>query len=221
MPPSVSHFVFCSSFAFISCVIIGVLLCFMIRLLKGVVEFIDHPYLVVDVGGVGYYVCVPSGVLSLVVSGSAIKLFIYTHVREDLLDLYGFSSAEDLKLFEYLLGVSGIGPKTAIGVFTAGDRDRIIRAVLDDDLSFFSGVPRLGKKNAQKLLIELKGKVEGLGESLGGVRKTVGGGDSEVFTALQSFGFSQREIQDALASLDVAGLSVSEKVRKALKYLGK
>lgn len=193
----------------------------MIRLLKGVVELVDHPYLVVDVGGVGYYVYATSDVLSSAGIGSSIRLFVYTHIREDLLDLYGFSSAEDLKLFEYLLGVSGVGPKTAIGVFSVGNRDRIITAVMSEDISFFSSVPRLGKKNAQKLIIELKGKVAGLSYGKE-VKKGIEGMDNgEVVHALESFGFSLREIQEALGSVGDEGKNVPEKVRLALKYLGR
>lgn len=192
----------------------------MIRLLKGTVELIDHPHIIIDVHGVGYYVYATADVLSHIsAAGEQIKLFIYTHIREDLLDLYGFSALEDLKLFESFLNVSGIGPKTAIGIFAAGNRERIIQAIIASDVAFFSSVPRLGKKNAQKLLIELKSKVGALENTHLSIAST--SADGEVVNALKSFGFSTSEIYDAIGHISADGKTVSEKVRLTLKYLGK
>src|SRR6266699_2898003 len=122
----------------------------MIRLLKGIIELQDGPHLLIDVNGVGYHVYATQDVLARSKTGDAIKLFTYTHVREDLLELYGFAALEDLKLFESFLTVSGIGPKTAVGIFTIGSREKILNALATADVNFFTAVPRLGKKNAQK-----------------------------------------------------------------------
>lgn len=191
----------------------------MIRLLKGIIELQDGQHLVIDVHGVGYYVYATQDLLARAVVGDQIKVFIYTHVREDLFDLYGFSSLEDLKLFEQFLNVSGIGPKTAIGIFAVGSRERIMTAITTSDVTFFSSVPRLGKKNAQKIIIELKNKLGSLDE-LDFSSPTLKA-DGEVIEALKGFGFSAREALDALRSLDSEVTSVSEKIRLALKELGK
>src|SRR5438309_1479711 len=160
----------------------------MIRLLKGVIELQDGQHLLIDVNGVGYHVYATQDLLSRSAIGDSVKVFTYTHVREDLLELYGFGALEDLKLFEQLLNVSGIGPKTAIGIFAVGTRERIMNAIATNDVSFFSSVPRLGKKNAQKLIIELKNKLGSLEElEMGSVASQA---DGEVVEALKSFGFT-------------------------------
>ncbi len=191
----------------------------MIAALKGIVELVDTPHIIIDVGGVGYKVLLSNTILSTVTTGQEIKLFIYTHVREDLLDLYGFLHFADLKLFEKLLGVSGIGPKTAMGIFSLGTSSEIISAIVSGDISFFTGVPRLGKKNAQKIIIDLKSKLGSSADidlSDGNFEKT-----SEVLTALEYFGFTTREAKEALQKTKKEGQSVEEKIKLALKYLGK
>ena len=191
----------------------------MIRLLKGIIELQDGQHLLIDVNGVGYHVYATQDLLARSVIGDAIKVFTYTHVREDMLDLYGFSALEDLKLFEQFITVSGIGPKTAIGIFAVGSRERIMTAIATSDVTFFSSVPRLGKKNAQKIIIELKNKLGSLEEldlSTSEARE-----DAEVIEALKGFGFSVKEASDALRSLDAKVTNVSEKIRLALKQLGK
>jgi len=191
----------------------------MIGLLKGKTEFIDGPYAIVDVGGVGYRVLVTNDILSKIEIGKEIKLFTYTYVRDDTLDLFGFSSIDDLKLFEQLISVSGVGPKTAVSIFSIGNRSSIIDAVIRGDVSFFVTVPRLGKKNAQKIIIELKSKIGSLEEldlSTEADEET-----KEVLSVLKSFGFSSKEARDAIKNIDKKVNTVEEKVRLALRHLGK
>jgi Holliday junction DNA helicase RuvA len=191
----------------------------MIRLLKGIIELQDGPHLLIDVNGVGYHVYATQDLLSRSTVGDAVRVFTYTLVREDALDLYGFATLEDLKLFESFLTVSGIGPKTAIGIFAAGSREKIMTAISTSDVTFFSSVPRLGKKNAQKLIIELKNKLGSLEEldlSSPDVKA-----DGEVIEALKSFGFSEKEAMEAIRSLNPDVTNVSEKIRLSLKHLGK
>lgn len=190
----------------------------MIALLHGVVDTRIDPYLIIDVNDVGYKVFVSNSILSKAIIGEKIKLYIYTHVREDVFDLYGFLEPEDLKLFELCISVSGVGPKTAIGIFSVGSRDEIIKSIIGGDVVFFTSVPRLGKKNAQKLIIELKSKLGNREEF------DINASDSEkdeVIAALKGFGFSSGEAYKALRGVDKEGLSTSEMVRMALKQLGK
>lgn len=191
----------------------------MIAALKGIVDSRDDPHLILDVNGVGYKVYASHPVLSRCKVGDTIKLYTYTHVREDLLDLYGFFEPEDLRLFEHFISVSGIGPKTAIAIFTVGSRNEILKAVLSGDVTFFTAVPRLGKKNAQKLIIELKGKLGSIEEF--DVNASAFGESEEAMAALKNFGFTTNEAYTALRSFKTDGLSTSEKVRMALKRLGK
>jgi Holliday junction DNA helicase RuvA len=189
----------------------------MISFLSGTVIIRDDPFLIIDVNGVGYKVYATSDALAEAKVDSPLKVFIYTHVREDILDLYGFSKYSDLKLFESLIGVSGVGPKTAIGVFAVGSSDQILQAIINADTSFFSRVPRLGTKNAQKIIIELKNKVGG-----GELNLSDGSNSNhaEVSAALKGFGFSSSEIREAVGKLD-GSLTVEAQIKEALRHLGK
>jgi holliday junction DNA helicase RuvA len=192
----------------------------MIGTLKGTVEYREDPALIVDVHGVGYRVYVPTTVLAHINGvGDEIKLFTHTHVREDILELYGFLDSSDLKLFQYLIGVSGVGCRTALGIFSVGSRSAIIQAISDGDVSFFTSVPRLGKKNGQKIIIELKNKLGSGGDI--DLSESGGADQSELIVALKAFGFSAAESQEAIQALNGKGETVEEKVRLALKYLGK
>jgi Holliday junction DNA helicase RuvA len=161
-------------------------------------------------------VLVSSSITSTI--GQPIKLFTHTYVREDLLELYGFTQPQDLKLFQYLISVSGVGCKTALTVFSVGSRKEIIHAIVSNDVSFFTSVPRLGKKNAQKIIIELKNK---LGGETDLDLADEGSDADEVVLALKSFGYTQSEARAALKSLNGKGETAGEKVRLALKQLGK
>lgn len=189
----------------------------MIGFLKGILFLRDDPYVVIDVHGVGYKVCASPDFLSKFHMGDTVTIFTHTHVREDTLELFGFVDQAHLELFELLISVNGIGPKTAIGIFGIGSKDQIIGAIRKADVDFFIGVPRLGKKNAQKIIIELKNKIGSVEElDLSGQE-----GIDEVVLALTSFGFSEAEAKAAMRQVGEDGKNVSEKVRLALKYLGK
>lgn len=190
----------------------------MIGMVSGVIEVKDAPYVLVNVSGVGYKVTVSPKLFSTLTLGEKSKLFTYTHVREDILDLYGFSDILDLKLFEYLISVSGVGPKTAIGIFSFGNRSEIIKAISAGDVTFFTKVPRLGKKNAQKIIIELKNKF-GEGRDLD-LSEDMSEESDEVILALKTFGFSTAEAMEATKKLD-KNISSEEKIKIALKNLGK
>lgn len=187
----------------------------MIGHLTGTLISRTDPHIIIDVHGVGYKVCAASDVLSTFHVGDTVSLFIHTHVREDAFELYGFTDEGSLSLFELLLSVSGIGPKTAIGVFALGKKEAVLQAIRSADVAFFTGVPRLGKKNAQKIIIELKGK-------LGAVEELdLQEGDADVVSALTQFGFSSAEAAAAVRAIGKQDASASEKIKLALKYLGK
>lgn len=192
----------------------------MIGTLKGVIDYREDPFLIIDVNGVGYKVLVPNSVLSKITgTGETIKLYTHTHVREDLLELYGFTEPSDLKVFSLLISVSGVGCRTALGIFSVGSRGEIIQAISTGDVSFFTSVPRLGKKNGQKIIIELKNKVGASGDLDLSEKDTAE--KNELLDALKGFGYSAREAQEAIRELEGKGNTIQEKVRLALKYLGK
>jgi holliday junction DNA helicase RuvA len=192
----------------------------MIGSVRGKVILRDGNTIIVETAsGVGYRILVSSKVLSENPIDHQAFIYTYTHVKEDILELFGFSEIADLKLFENLISVNGVGPKTAMSVFSVLTREEIIGGVLKGDVNVFSGIPRLGKKNAQKIIIELKNK---LGDTssfdLNGLDSDAA---DEVYSALQSFGFKPAEIRDALKNVDSKASTPEEKIKIALKYLGK
>lgn len=192
----------------------------MIGSIRGQVTHRRDPYILIEAYGVGYKVLAAASVLTqLQTIGQDMHLFIYSHIREDAFDLYGFLENEDLALFEQLLGVSGIGPKTAMHIFSFGSRLQIVSAIAAEDVEFFTNVPRLGRKNAQKIIIELRGKITDSQASF--LNGNIANEDTEVAEALKGFGFSIKEAQEALRMVAPEGKSVSEKIRLCLKYLGK
>ncbi len=191
----------------------------MIGMLQGVIALKDSPVMVIDVHGVGYNVFVSHAVFAKHQVGENVKLYTYTHIREDALELYGFSSPEDLKLFQMLISVSGVGCKSALGIFSVGSRIDIINAIVKGNVGFFTAVPRLGKKNAQKIIIELKNKLGGI-EDLD-LSEGVTHEQQEAIAALKSFGFTSFEAEQAIRNIARSGLKTEEIVKLALKELGK
>lgn len=191
----------------------------MIGFLRGEVFFREGNSIILDVKGVGYKVLASNEVLEKAKKGAPLELFIYTHVREDNISLFGFLDSLDLKLFEKFLGISGIGPKTAMSIFSVGSRSLITNAIIKGDVDFFSSVPRLGRKNAQKIIIELKNKFGGDGEIdlIGGESKD----SKEILNALESFGFSKKEALGAIKETGDKENTIEGKIKLALKYLGK
>ncbi len=191
----------------------------MIAYLTGTIHSKGINYLIVMTsGGVGYKVYVPTDIITSVDIDMPAALFTHTHVKEDALDLYGFPSQEDLSMFELFLGVSGIGPKTALNIFSNGKLPKIKEAIVKGDVEFFTTVPRLGRKNAQKIIIELRSKLGSLGEL---DLAAEGGETKEIIDALKAFGFSVVEAKEALKFIkDIEG-DTSTKIKSALKFLGK
>lgn len=190
----------------------------MIGSLSGKVDLLLRPYAIIDVAGVGYKVLVSESVYKKLSVSEKVKIFTYTYVREDALELFGFLEIEDLTLFESLITVSGIGPKTALNIFSFGERKDIIEAIVRGDSLFFTSVPRLGTKNAQRIIIELKNKMGGDGEVDLTGRALME--NAEAVEALKNFGFSSGEAQKALRGLS-SDLTTEEKIKLALKALGR
>lgn len=188
----------------------------MIGRLIGIIATHNISPAIVDVSGVGYSVHITQSEAKRIKFGDRATLFIHTHVREDALDLYGFSSEEELALFELLLTVSGIGPKTGLSIIERG-ASAIKKAVLSADTDFFTTIPRLGKKNAQKIIIELKNKLGGLKDidlSQEGESET-----KQIVSALTSMGFDRHDIIEIMPQL-IREDSLENKIRRGIKLLG-
>lgn len=183
----------------------------MIGYLKGVVIDVGNGEIILEVGGVGYLVKVSGGMV--VKRLAPAEMFVYTHVREDEISLYGFESKKALGLFKLLIGVNGVGPKVGMAIIGADKPDRILDAVSRADVEFFTAVPGIGKKGAQKIIIELKNKV-GTVEEL----DLVDGEGDDVVDALVGMGYERRSVVEVLQQVE-DGLDESEKIKRALKLL--
>ena len=188
----------------------------MIAYLEGEVFSASDLGLVVKVGGVGLLVSVPAPLRSRLHPGETICLHTYLVVREDILALYGFETETEREFFILLLGVNGIGPRTALSILAILSVDAIRRAVLSEQPDVFSRVPGVGKKNAQKILLHLQGKIKGDGvEAMSGMNDT----DESVLEALTALGYSIVEAQTAIQAFPKdAPSGVEERLRLALQY---
>jgi Holliday junction DNA helicase RuvA len=172
----------------------------------------------IEVGGIGY--CVRTPLLALDIlkhSGSEVSLFIYTRVAEDALDLYGFPTEEELAFFKQLMSVSGIGPKTALGILNVADVASLKRAIAAGDSTALIKVFGIGKKSAERLVVELRDKVS-LSSGTAGSFAAGDGNDAEVVEALMALGYRADEARKVLK--EITGESVNERLASALKYLG-
>lgn len=185
----------------------------MIGYLRGNVLTTKENTLILDVSGVGYKVLCPLPLLLSLSEGDALSLHIHTHVREDQLTLFGFKDDSDLFLFEKLTSVSGIGPKGALSMLSVHSPSSIAHAVENGDATALSSTPGVGKKTAEKIIIELKGKLAHL---LGAKED-----DSlyEVRLALETLGYSAKEIREALVDIKTDGKTTSTLIKEALIQL--
>lgn len=188
----------------------------MIGRLRGVIVEREQDAIVLEAGGVGYVVSVtPRTLVTLPGVGEEVVLHVHLHVREDQLALFGFDSVLDKNLFRLLLGVSGVGPKVAMAILATMTSDQLTVAVACDDLDALTAVPGIGKRSAQKLLLELKPKLDILE-----VAAVVAGPLGEVREALEGLGYGSDEIRGTLADMP-DGLAIEELLRRSLQQLGR
>jgi holliday junction DNA helicase RuvA len=178
--------------------------------------------LLIDVSGVGYIVRVAPGTAAeCPPHGSPISLFIHTAVREDAIDLYGFPTMQELSFFKLLTSVSGVGPKTALGILTVADVPSLSRAVAHGDASVLTKVYGIGKKSAERIVVELRDKLAKSQEMEGVAAEFQGAGaDSDVLAALEGLGYSASESRAAVRSVPKTVTGVRERLALALKNLG-
>ena len=200
----------------------------MFYYLKGTVAHVA-PYLaVMDCGGVGYACRTTSQTLARIKVGEGAKLFTYLNVREDAMELYGFASEDERNCFELLIGVSGVGPKAALSILSAATPESLAMSVITGDEKALTVAQGIGKKIAQRIILELKdklakGQIAPGGESYGGTGVTVipENKASEASAALAVLGYSQGEIGLALKGIDLETLSLEEIIKQALKKMVK
>ena len=201
----------------------------MFYYLDGTVAHIA-PYLaVIDCGGVGYACRTTNVTLSALSVGKSGKLYTHLNVREDAVELYGFATEEELSCFEMLTGVSGVGPKAALSILSAAPPERLALAIISGDEKALTSAPGIGKKIAQRIILELKDKLAKgqlgnlSGEAYGGTGVTVIPENkvSEAGAALAVLGYSQSEIAMALKGMELDSMTLEQIIKQALKRMVK
>lgn len=191
----------------------------MIASLQGKLESLGTNWAVINVNGIGFQVYLPTSTLStLGRTGTEVRLHTNLVLREDSVTLYGFGSAEELSLFQTLLTVSGVGPKLALAMLSAMSVEQATMAIATGSVELLRTVPGIGKKTAERLILELKDKI---GAGLITTMTPMGQENADVLAALTSLGYSVSEASRAVASLPSAsGLSLEDKVKRALQFFG-
>jgi holliday junction DNA helicase RuvA len=193
----------------------------MIASLTGKIDNLNSDSAVINVGGVGFKVYMPtSDITTIGTPGKEVKVFTHTHVREDNIQLFGFASSEELWLFETLIGVTGLGPKLSLALLSALTPEQLTMAIASGATDLLDTVPGIGKKVASRIVLELKDKI-GAGLAISPADH-VSEENADVLGALTSLGYSAAEAVKAVASLPSdKKMKLEDKVKLALQYLGK
>jgi len=188
----------------------------MISQIKGKLSYKGTGCAIVDVSGVGYKVHTTLDEVADLKEGDNVVFWTHLVVRENALDIYGFKNIEDLDFFKLLIGVSGIGPKSAMNILTIVGVKSLVSAISSGDISYLTKVSGIGQKSAQKIVIELKDKIEKHGGDTAGLNKE----DLDVVEALKSLGYSMKDIRESIKNTE-KNMSTSQKIKFALKNLNK
>lgn len=189
----------------------------MIGFLEGRIELSNDKYLIVNVNGVGYKIFISLNTFkNLPEKGEKVKLYTYLYVREDKMHLYGFLNQEELEFFEMLVSISGIGPKGALAVLTVASVKSLKKAIVSEESEILTKVSGIGKKMAEKIVLELKNKIENVFEE-----GEKGHYDNEAIDALVALGYKLSEAREVLSKIPEDVKGIGQRVKEALKILGK
>ena len=196
----------------------------MFYYLEGTVAELLSGLAVIDCGGVGYACRTTSATLSALTRGQRAKLYTHLNVGDGIFDLYGFATRNELDSFRMLIGVSGVGPKAALGILSAGSPETLATAIVTEDERALMSAPGVGKKLARRIILELKDKLSGDGAGLelqGGASAPFAGKSTEAAQALANLGYSAQEVQAALKGINTDALPLEEILRQSLKKMAK
>lgn len=188
----------------------------MISQITGKIILKTEKYLIIDTNNIGYKVFSTNTLLSQSRLEAEVKVWTYLAVRENALDLYGFAGKDELDFFELLITISGVGPKTALGILNVATVGSLRKAISSGETAHLTKVSGLGKKMADKIVLELKGKLGTYEEMEMGLKEEI-----DALEALKSLGYSHKEGREALKEIDANLRTTSERVKAALKHLGK
>lgn len=196
----------------------------MIALLRGTLAYKSSDHVIIDVGGVGYRLFIPLSTFYSLPETGDVSLFTHTHVREDALLLYGFLSMEEKELFAILISISGIGPKLAVNILSHIPANDLKRAIATGDIKRLSSLPGIGKKTAERLVLELKDKVGPIHDlpetDDAKANNSTGDISNDVISALINLGYKENQARKVLESMELApGLTMEEALKGALKVM--
>ena len=200
----------------------------MFYYLKGTISEIGQNSLIVDVNGIGFLINTSLKTISSVAQGQQTKLFIAESIRESNFDLYGFSEQQEKRFFELLISVSGVGPKAAISLLSSMNTDMLVMAIINDDSKALTSAPGIGKKIAQRIILELRDKlgaeVPSFASSAANTAssvpaETLGSAVSDAMAALSVLGYSTAEVSPILRSGDWTGMNAEQIIRAVLKNM--
>jgi Holliday junction DNA helicase RuvA len=197
----------------------------MIALIRGTLAYKSIDHIIIDVGGVGYRLFIPLSTFYSLPETGEIRLFTHTHVREEALLLYGFLTLEEKELFVTLIGISGVGPKLAVNILSHIPARDLKRAIAAGDIKRLSGLPGIGKKTAERLVLELKDKVGpivDLPDTEGSATSGTMAGEliNDVLSALVNLGYKENQARKVLESMELSpGLTMETILKGALKVL--
>ena len=197
----------------------------MISYIKGKLEAKNLDSVTIDVGGIGYKIFMSVNSMDrLSETGADVKVYTYMRVREDDISLYGFCSNEELKMFEQLLGVSGVGAKSALSILANITPSSFALAIITGDINTLKGLPGIGAKSAQRMILELKDKMktqEAIQTEAVPMQISVKNDKAkDAIDALQVLGYSRRDIEAVISKINIEELSVEDIIKQGLKYLG-
>lgn len=190
----------------------------MIAFVKGKIADISDRSVIIETQGVGYEISTTTDTLATAQLGAQMALFTHLAVKEDAMELYGFRTRQELTFFQMLITVSGVGPRSAIGIVSIGSIESIQRAIGSGDVGYLTSVSGIGRKTAEKIIIDLRDKLVSLGHK-GGMGEF--SGDSDALEALIKLGYSQAEARDAVKRIPATAVTLNDKIKEALKYIGK
>lgn len=193
----------------------------MISYIKGIIEEVEEDKVIIDNNGIGYGIFMPQSSLELIGPGEELKIYTYLNVKEDAMQIYGFLSKEELNLFKKLIGVSGVGPKGGLSIITACPGDSLQMAIISGDAKAISKAQGIGAKTAQRIIIELKDKID-LEEVIftnSGEAVADTGVKSDAIEALIALGYSRTSAFNAVNKVDKITDDVEELLKLALKNI--
>ena len=196
----------------------------MIAYIKGKLEVKTKDYIIIDVNGIGYKIFMSDTSINELDKGKEVKIYTYMRVREDDISLYGFCTNEELKMFEQLLSVSGVGAKSALTILSNISPSSFALAIISGDVATLKNLPGIGPKSAQRMILELKDKMKTQDaietEFIPVKNVAINDKAKDAVEALQVLGYARRDIDLAISKIDTKELSVEEIIKQGLKYLG-